>query len=577
MGLVVGLAWLASFNGQWRITPDSALYRSLGRSVASGEGMRYMGVVQDRVYPGLPYVLGGMRRWLGEDLRPMLLLNAALAGLSLWLIYQTVALRHPRWVAAAVAGLCGLNRHFLLYTHSLLTDLPFLTCTCLLLYGVARARTAGDRRAWWVGVVAAVAGLAGGWAMRPTIWVLVVGAIAALLMVRVQCLVRRAAGRLRNKRGNPDGVGSSVDPSAERAVRRWGGWKLGLPVAGLGLVAVGLAVAWATGWGGGGGVDPAGWLRHDGRRFIWLLQRPAILGQRLAQHGPELLGAELGSLLFWWHAGWVGGVVVLVSGLGVGRKFRWWAALTAVLLGVALLKGSEVRYWLMLLPVVALGYVQGLRRLAWCCESRRRRGRRAGAGRRIGRWVVGLGLAAVWVPQGLGVLHLTATQRVVPFEQRSGDGRWWGLRPIAEALSWLPAEARVLAPEGAGRVLTYWSGRAVSGAWRRTLPPGHGLSPAAATAVAGVGYAVIFDGVPPFPPKLRGYVTGVEAWLADSDVPYGPRLGGEGRAAGAGGGGGGGGGRWLLVRLKHDGSRADASRFEIAETLAGGPWQPGGR
>jgi hypothetical protein len=37
------LLYVAGFNGQWRVSPDSALYASLGRSLAEGLGYTYQG------------------------------------------------------------------------------------------------------------------------------------------------------------------------------------------------------------------------------------------------------------------------------------------------------------------------------------------------------------------------------------------------------------------------------------------------------------------------------------------------------------------------------------------------------
>src|SRR4051794_2931002 len=37
------LALCAGFNGQWRPEPDSALYLTIGRSLATGHGYSYMG------------------------------------------------------------------------------------------------------------------------------------------------------------------------------------------------------------------------------------------------------------------------------------------------------------------------------------------------------------------------------------------------------------------------------------------------------------------------------------------------------------------------------------------------------
>ena len=55
------LLYAAGFNGLWRITPDSALYANLGRSLVAGKGM-VNGLGEANPSPaGLAAVLG----WLG--------------------------------------------------------------------------------------------------------------------------------------------------------------------------------------------------------------------------------------------------------------------------------------------------------------------------------------------------------------------------------------------------------------------------------------------------------------------------------------------------------------------------------
>ena len=66
--VVVGLVLLyaAGFNGIWRITPDSALYANLGRSLVAGAGM-VNGLGEANPSPaGLPWVLGRLGwAWAG--------------------------------------------------------------------------------------------------------------------------------------------------------------------------------------------------------------------------------------------------------------------------------------------------------------------------------------------------------------------------------------------------------------------------------------------------------------------------------------------------------------------------------
>ena len=40
---LIAVIYLAGFNGQWHVGADSALYVSLGRNLATGEGYTYQG------------------------------------------------------------------------------------------------------------------------------------------------------------------------------------------------------------------------------------------------------------------------------------------------------------------------------------------------------------------------------------------------------------------------------------------------------------------------------------------------------------------------------------------------------
>src|SRR5690349_14351486 len=42
--IILAGIYLLAFNGQWRLEPDSALYLTLGRNVANGEGFTYQDI-----------------------------------------------------------------------------------------------------------------------------------------------------------------------------------------------------------------------------------------------------------------------------------------------------------------------------------------------------------------------------------------------------------------------------------------------------------------------------------------------------------------------------------------------------
>src|SRR5947199_57359 len=82
--ILLAVAYLISFNGQWRIEPDSALYLSLARNLAEGKGYTYLGAPHHLAYPGLPAVFAvlmkicGARAMWPEDLAMLVFATAAL-------------------------------------------------------------------------------------------------------------------------------------------------------------------------------------------------------------------------------------------------------------------------------------------------------------------------------------------------------------------------------------------------------------------------------------------------------------------------------------------------------------------
>src|SRR5215207_9221390 len=61
------LLYLAGFNGQWRVSPDSALYASLGRNLAEGRGYTYQGERHTWVEPGFPWLISEGFRLAGPE------------------------------------------------------------------------------------------------------------------------------------------------------------------------------------------------------------------------------------------------------------------------------------------------------------------------------------------------------------------------------------------------------------------------------------------------------------------------------------------------------------------------------
>src|SRR5439155_11008520 len=104
-GLVV--LYALTFTGDWRVGRDSALYRGLGHTLASGKGFSFSTFGRRQVYPGLPLILGGLEKLFGGSAVPGLLIMQAFAAGCLITTYKLVSLRFPRCVAVTVAFCMG--------------------------------------------------------------------------------------------------------------------------------------------------------------------------------------------------------------------------------------------------------------------------------------------------------------------------------------------------------------------------------------------------------------------------------------------------------------------------------------
>ncbi len=184
--LCVAGVLLAGYNGQWRVRSDSALYRSLARSLVAGHGYTFRGEHDRQAYPGLPIVLAGVERVFGhqDDLRPTATLwtMLLLAGATLVCIYQLIREHFPQWIAVCVTTGVGINQQFLQQAHEIMTDLPFLLGVCLTLLAMARVRRAASisSRLLWAGLL--LLGAATACSMRPTMWILVAAGIGAAIL-----------------------------------------------------------------------------------------------------------------------------------------------------------------------------------------------------------------------------------------------------------------------------------------------------------------------------------------------------------------------------------------------------------
>jgi len=313
---VMGAALLAiSYSGRWRVGRDSALYRAVAHSLATGEGYRFRGEPETLIHPGYPLLLAGLERRFGagDPMRPRgpLLVMTAMAACTLLVIHGLVRARHPPRLAALVTGLCALNPTFLLAATELRPDLPFLCATCLVLYAVEIAPGAMGARRIAVAAAVLVLGLLAAWSMRPTFWFL-----AAALAFEGALMIRTAADR--------------------RA-----GMSVVLAVAAI--VAVALIVH-----AGAGYRDVALAKLSDPSSLRWHHQLGALLEDRLPRAvlgfgGPPVLAAIVSMLL-------------IAAALSSGT--RLWTFYAGITLAGTVLLGANPRYYLAILPFILAGGIR---------------------------------------------------------------------------------------------------------------------------------------------------------------------------------------------------------------------------
>ncbi|MEL7088338.1 MAG: hypothetical protein AAGL98_07840, partial [Planctomycetota bacterium] len=140
-GLLV--LYAAGFNGQWRITPDSALHVDAARVLHAGGEPVVDPEPLENIQPGLGVLLAAVA-WLTDGSAdrgygwPGSLLMLGFAAAVLTLAYRLFMLHADRPTAVLMVILLGTNHLFYEMSLNLLTELPFTAGFVLLLWGHER-------------------------------------------------------------------------------------------------------------------------------------------------------------------------------------------------------------------------------------------------------------------------------------------------------------------------------------------------------------------------------------------------------------------------------------------------------
>ena len=424
-----GLLYLLAFNGQWLIEPDSALYLTLARNIARGDGYVYHGLAHNVVYPGLPYSLAALFRLIpsqaivGCDLLILICGWAALA-----LTYRLMLLAYDRPTAVVVTVLTGLAHEYFRYCYEIMPEMPFLAGVMAVLAG-HEALTLADRPArWW------------DWAIFAAGVVIVINTRPMMMPLLGLWVVATAwnSGRLRR------GVATPVV---------------------LGVVALMLIFFW---------YEP----RHPFTTTTVSYERIAV---REIVHLPgrwrqvltnlkDLLGksavrAVLGTPLEYPLLSGLFSAAILGAGIALGRVRPLWGMWVAATVAKLALFYSHDRYLVPVLPLLMFGWWRFM-----CRVSIRLPGL-------WGNGVFAILLAATVVPNIAETGVIVVQQHLQPFITHYRDGRLAGMAAMAGELDRRTgAGDLILAPPETSRALTFLSDRIV-------LEPGDPIAPAAGERV----------------------------------------------------------------------------------------------
>jgi hypothetical protein len=174
--------YLLGFNAQWRIEPDSALYLTVGRNLANGQGYTYNGRPQELVFPGLPLLFAGIfKLFHTQSLLPALIVMMLIGAATLGLTYRLFLLHCGRPTAVLITFGLGISRLFYRYNFELLSDMPFLLAVMAFMVGYEAIFFRGrlEKRARWFDWVLLIGGLLIAISMRPSMYALLIAIVLA--------------------------------------------------------------------------------------------------------------------------------------------------------------------------------------------------------------------------------------------------------------------------------------------------------------------------------------------------------------------------------------------------------------
>jgi hypothetical protein len=198
--LFAGVAcfYLAAFNGQWRVQPDTALYLSLGRNLAQGNGYTYLGQPHHLAYPGWPWLIAVTFKIFGsQSLLPIHIVLLLIALATIALTYRLFRLHSGRATAVIVTFGLAVTKTFFAYGFELWSDMLFAAGVMAFLAGYEAVWREGPHaddepahRARWYDWALLFTGFGVAVVTRPTMWPLIVAIAGTMLYSAIKCHVR---------------------------------------------------------------------------------------------------------------------------------------------------------------------------------------------------------------------------------------------------------------------------------------------------------------------------------------------------------------------------------------------------
>lgn len=409
--------YLVAFNGQLRVTDDNAWYTTTGINLAEDRGYTYHGQPDTVSFPGVPLmVAAGRAVFAGHG---MAITHALLMGMSLLTLFA--AYRLFLWHVERSAAVLAVTIFACLHTvheHAvlLLTDGPFALGVVLALWGFARITRGGAQREQNTEMTEAQRVDVTGYALLAAgLGVAVVSRVmmmALVLALGIVCLWRVVRGGQRARH------------------------------VAIGVLTLAVVFAFYL-------LDPrktdAGYTEtrtYEAGLVRYLSDIGFVAHQSLTRFVPMLFDDAVAKAVFGIQMDPVTCTIFSIFALSVGVIGAWgrplWAWFFAINIAVMLVFTPSGRYFLPLLPIIALGLARLFVRLG-----------------EVRPWLArhtlpGLVLTLVLTPNIIKNLGTIIEQRSTPFYEHYHKGRYVGVQQLGEAIrEHVPADALVLSDHAA--------------------------------------------------------------------------------------------------------------------------------